>query len=189
MSKILRMATAACAALAVASPAARADDAAVRALSQGGHAILMRHAKVSGHARALALDPKGNCANEDNLSDEGRVQAQRLKAMLDKAGVRFDAVLTSPFCRAKDTAQLAFGRATVDPNLTALELGSQAEAQSRTKAITALLARHAGKGNVALVTHRPNIDALTMEIVEEGEAIVAKIQPSGELDVVGRVKP
>ncbi len=38
-----------------------------------------------------------------------------------------------------------------------------------------MLARHAGKGNVALVTHRPNIDALTMEIVGEGEAIVAKM--------------
>jgi phosphohistidine phosphatase SixA len=189
MKKSLLVAAVACVALAVTAPAIRADEAVVKALSQGGHAILMRHALVSGHAKALVLDPKGNCANEDNLSDEGRAQAQRLKAMLDKAGVKFDAVLTSPFCRAKDTAQLAFGRATLDPNLTALELGTQAEAQSRTKAITSLLARHAGKGNVALVTHRPNIDALTMEIVEEGEAIVAKIQPSGELDVIGRLKP
>lgn len=177
------------AALFVAAPAAHGDEAAIKALAQGGHAILMRHAKISAHAKAMVLDPNGNCANEENLSDDGRAQSGRLKAMLDKAGIKFDAVLTSPFCRAKETAQLAFGRATVDSNLTALEIGTQAQGQARTQAITDLLARHAGKGNVALVTHRPNIDALTMELVEEGEAVVARIQPNGTLDVVGRIKP
>jgi phosphohistidine phosphatase SixA len=175
--------------LAVPAPVAAADEAAVKALAQGGHAVLMRHANVSGHARALVLDPNGNCANEDNLSDEGRAQAGRLKDLLDRAGAKFDVVLASPFCRTRETAQLAFGRATVDGNLTALELATPAQAQARTRAMTELLSRHAGKGNVAVVTHRPNIDALTMEIVEEGEAIVARIRPGGELDVVGRVRP
>ncbi len=177
------------AALMVAATAAHADETAIKAMTQGGHALLMRHAKISGHSKAMVLDPKGNCANEENLSADGRAQAQRLKALLDNAGVKFDAVLTSPFCRAKETAQLALGNATVDPNLTALEIGTQAQGQARTQAVTELLARHAGKGNVALVSHRPNIDALTMELVEEGEAVIAKIQPGGALDVVGRIKP
>jgi phosphohistidine phosphatase SixA len=176
-------------ALLVAVPIARADEAAIKAMMQDGHAILMRHAKTSGHSKALVLDPQGNCANEENLSDEGRAQAQRLKSMLDKAGVKFETVLTSPFCRARDTAQLAFGKASVDENLTALEIGSKEQAQARTKQLTELLGRYAGKGNVALVTHRPNIDALTMELVEEGEALVAKIQSGGTLDVVARIKP
>ena len=166
-----------------------ADEAALKALSQGGHAIVMRHAKTSGHSKALVLDPNGNCANEDNLSDEGRAQAERLKRMLDKAGAKFDVVLTSPFCRARETAELTFGQATVDPNLTALELGTPVQAKARSEKITATLARHAGKGNVALVTHRPNVDALTMELVEEGEVIVAKIQPSGMLEVITKFKP
>ncbi|GIL05933.1 MAG: histidine phosphatase family protein [Burkholderiaceae bacterium] len=174
-------------ALPVLAPAAHADEAALKALAQGGHAVLVRHAKTDGHAKARVLDPDGNCANEDNLSEEGRAQARRLRARLDQAGAKFDAVLTSPFCRTRETARLVFGRAAVEPNLTALELGTQSEAQACTKAIAALLARHAGKGNVALVTHRPNIDALTMELVEEGEAIVARIGPDGELEVVGRI--
>lgn len=168
---------------------AQADEAALRALEQGGHAILIRHAKVGSHERALVLDPAGNCANELNLNDEGRAQARRLKALLDRAGVRFDLVLTSPFCRARDTATLVFGRATVDENLTALELGTPEQAQARTRAMTETLARQAGKGNVALVTHRPNVMMLTLEIVEEGEAIVARIRADGELDVVGRLRP
>jgi hypothetical protein len=52
-----------------------------------------------------------------------------------------------------------------------------------------LLASRADKGSVAIVTHRPNVDALTLELVDEGEAIVARIQPGGDLDVVGRIKP
>jgi phosphohistidine phosphatase SixA len=169
--------------------AAHADEAALRALAQGGHAMVIRHAKVGSHERALVLDPAGICANEANLSAEGRAQAQRFKALLDRAGVRFDLVLTSPFCRARDTATLVFGRAAVDENLTALELGTPEQAQARTRAVTETLARQAGKGNVALVTHRPNVMMLTLEIVEEGEAIVARIRADGELDVVGRLRP
>jgi phosphohistidine phosphatase SixA len=166
-----------------------ADEGSLKALAQGGHVILVRHAAISGHAKALALDPSGNCANEENLSEQGRAQATRLKSMLDRAGVKFDLVLTSPYCRAKETAQLAFGRATVDTNLTALENGTQEQALARSKAITELLAGRVGKGSIAMVTHRPNIDALTLELVDEGEAVVARIQPGGDLDVVGRIRP
>ncbi len=179
---------AAAAAVQVAVPA-RADEAALRAMAQGGHAIVIRHARVGSHARALVLDPDGNCANEANLNDDGRAQAQRLKALLDRAGVTFDLVLASPFCRARETARLVFGGATVDPDLTALELGTPEQAQARTRAVTERLARHAGKGNVALITHRPNVMLLTLEVVDEGEAIVARIGADGELDVVGRVRP
>lgn len=171
------------------SPMAAADEVVLKALTQGGHAILVRHAKIGGHTKALVLDLGGNCANEENLSAEGRAQAIRLKSMVDKLGIVFDQVLTSPYCRAKDTAQLAFGRATVEPNLLALENGTQEQGQERTKAITELLTRHAGKGNVALISHRPNIDAITLELVEEGEAVVARIQFNGELDVIGRIAP
>ncbi len=176
-------------ALLSAAPDARADEAALKALAQGGHAILVRHARISRHEKAQVLDPQGNCANEAVLSDDGRAQARRLRALLEKAGVRFDAVLASPFCRTRETAQLAFGRAEVEPDLTALDFGTPDQARARGRAMTALLARQAGRDNIALVTHRPNIDALTMELVDEGEAIVARIQPSGELDVVGRIKP
>jgi len=168
---------------------ALADDAALKALGQGGHAVLMRHARTDGHSKALVLDLNGNCANEDNLSEEGQAQARRMVAVMKKAGVAFDVVLASPFCRTRQTAQLVFGAAKVEPALTALELGTAEQAKARTQAITAFLARQSGKGNVALVTHRPNIDALTMELVPEGAAIVAKIGPDGTLDVVGTIKP
>jgi broad specificity phosphatase PhoE len=171
------------------APAAVADEAALKALRQGGHAVLMRHATTSGRTKALVLDPSGNCANEDNLSNEGRAQAQRLKSLLDKAGVKFEKVLASPFCRTRETARLAFGSATVDADLTLLELGTQEEVARRTAKISAVLASQADKGNIALVTHRSNIEVETMELVEEGEVVIAKIRRNGMLDIIARFKP
>ncbi|MEG1968712.1 MAG: histidine phosphatase family protein [Burkholderiaceae bacterium] len=168
---------------------AHAQTDPLTALAHGGHVVLLRHSLTDGHANALVLDPAGDCSKELVLSKAGQAQAQRLATRLAALSVKFDTVLASPFCRTRETAQIAFGRATPEPALTALEIGTAAEAQARTQAITARLTANAGKGNVALVTHRPNIDALTMEIVEEGEALVARIEPNGELSVVGRIKP
>jgi phosphohistidine phosphatase SixA len=41
----------------------------------------------------------------------------------------------------------------------------------------------------ALVTHRPGVDALTMELVEEGEVIAARIPSSGMLEILTKFKP
>jgi phosphohistidine phosphatase SixA len=177
------------ASVAVGAHSARADEAVLKALASGGHALVLRHAKVEDHALAAVLDPNGNCANEANLSEEGRAQARRLRQMLERAAARFDLVLTSPYCRARETAQLAFGGGTVEAALLPADLGPQADAQAHMQALAQRLARQAGRGNVALVTHRPNVMMLTLELVDEGEAIVARIRDDGELDVVGRLRP
>ena len=85
----------------------------------------MRYVKISADGTTMALDPSGNCAQAATPSDDGRGQSQRRKAMLDTGGVASDAMLTSPCCRAKETAPLAFGTATVDPNFAALALAEE----------------------------------------------------------------
>ncbi len=59
-------------------------------------------------------DPPGfrleDCATQRNLSDEGRAHARRTGEAFAKHAVAFDRVLTSPWCRCKETAQLATGR-------------------------------------------------------------------------------
>jgi phosphohistidine phosphatase SixA len=178
------------AALALAiAPGARADPGLLEAMRAGGHLLLVRHARADDRAGALVLDAQGKCANERNLNADGRAQALRLQALLERAGVQFDLVLASPFCRARQTAQIAFGRTAVEPNLAPLEFGPREQAQARTGAIVALLANHAGRGNVALVSHRQNILELALEVIEEGEALVARIRPDGDLDVLGRIRP
>jgi hypothetical protein len=38
------------------------------------------------------------------------------------------------------------------------------------------------------VSHRPNIDLLTMELVDEGELLVGRANAHGEIEVLGRIR-
>jgi len=51
-----------------------------------------------------------------------------------------------------------------------------------------LIARHRGSVPVVLVSHRPNIDLLTMELVDEGDLLVGRANANGEIDVLGKIK-
>ena len=53
--------------------------------------------------------------------------------------------------------------------------------------IAALIAGHRGSSPVVFVSHRPNIDLLTLELIGEGELIVARANVKGELDVLGKI--
>ncbi len=81
-------------------------------LKQPGHVVFMRHSDAPGSGGYG--DPPGyrldDCATQRNLSDEGRAHARRTGEAFKKHGVVFDRVLTSPWCRCKETAQLALGK-------------------------------------------------------------------------------
>jgi Histidine phosphatase superfamily (branch 1) len=85
-----------------ASPA-RADDwAAARA---DGAILLMRHAIAPGTGDPSGFD-LGDCATQRSLSDEGRAQARDTGAAIREAGIAVTHVLTSQWCRCRDTARL-----------------------------------------------------------------------------------
>ena len=45
-----------------------------------------------------------------------------------------------------------------------------------------------GRKPVVFVSHRPNIDVLSLELVDEGELLVARANGKGEVDVLGRMR-
>jgi hypothetical protein len=98
--------------LALLAGPAGATEAAWQALRGGGVVALMRHARAPGVG-----DPPGfrleDCATQRNLSAEGRDQARRIGEAFRAQGVAVARVLSSRWCRALDTARLAFG--TVEP--------------------------------------------------------------------------
>ena len=87
-------------------------SAIVERLRAGGVVLALRHALAPG-----TFDPPGfrldDCSTQRNLDDTGRAQARRLGAALRAAALVPAAVRTSPWCRCRDTAALAFGRAEV----------------------------------------------------------------------------
>ena len=91
-----------------AAEVAVADDVADawKALRAGGHVALMRHADAPGGAG----DPPGfrvdDCATQRNLSEKGRADAAKIGVRLKQEGIAFGKILSSPWCRCKDTATL-----------------------------------------------------------------------------------
>jgi phosphohistidine phosphatase SixA len=155
---------------------AGADDAADawKALRAGGHVALMRHADAPGGVG----DPPGfsvdDCATQRNLSEKGRVDAEKIGSRLKGEGIAFEKILSSPWCRCIDTAKL-MNLGTVETEATfgnVVVLKDQR--QTLTAGARALIAQWTAGGNLLVVTHGANIQALIGVWLASGEIVVVK---------------
>lgn len=172
----------------MAPTASRAAEAIWDQLRTGGLVVLLRHAHAPGTG-----DPPGfradDCMTQRNLSDEGRAQAARLGALFREYGVPVGRVLSSRWCRAIDTARIAFDTADIAPSLDSL-FGRRDRAESQNAETRALIRAEARPGtNLVLVTHNANIAALTGLSPADAEAIVVRLADGDRIDVVGRLRP
>jgi phosphohistidine phosphatase SixA len=89
---------------------AAADDATLLRELRSGAVLLMRHAQTT----AGVGDPSGwrleRCESQRNLDASGVAHAKRMRQWFASHQLRVMAVRNSPWCRARDTARLAFGR-------------------------------------------------------------------------------
>lgn len=178
------------AALALAALPAVADEAAAwAALRAGGHVALIRHASTEsglGDPPGYKLD---DCATQRNLSARGREEARRLGERFRKEGVAVERVFTSPWCRCRDTAKEAFGKADDWEALS-----SFFDDRSRAEGLTERVKNRIGtystrkpKGTIVMVTHNVNIAALTGIAAGTGEVVVVRPDGCCGLKVMGRI--
>ena len=165
---------------------AQATEAGWALLRDGGHVVLLRHAMSQATSEPANFDIE-KCSTQRNLNDRGRQQARRIGALFAARAAPTEKVLSSRYCRALETAKLAFGNDSVEP-FEALEPVAEEE-PARAKQLQAILAEingFSGSGNLVLVTHLENIIALTGASAREGEAVI--VRPQGEtLHVIGRI--
>jgi phosphohistidine phosphatase SixA len=168
---------------------ARAQADAWELLRQPGIAVFMRHSEAPGSGGFG--DPTGfrleDCATQRNLSEEGRAHARRTGDAYRNHAVVFDRVLTSPWCRCKETAALALGKdAEIFEPLSNL-VGRSENREPQVRALKAYLA-DLGTARALLVTHGIVIGALTGINPASGEMVIVKPAPGGEPRVVGRLR-
>lgn len=166
-------------------PAAHADEALWKLVAGGGQVLFIRHAETTPGVG----DPPGfrleDCASQRNLSAEGRAQALRLGKAFAERKVPIGDVLSSPWCRCRETAQLAFGRSRSWDALSNL-FGRSGEAGKQVRALQPRIAAYRGSGNLVLVSHGSTAAALTGEHPGMGELLV--LTPSGTgFRVAGRL--
>jgi phosphohistidine phosphatase SixA len=171
--------------------AADADTALLQRLKSGGHVLVIRHAATVPGKGDPANFKLGDCSTQRNLSESGRADAARLGAVLREHGVPVGEVLASRWCRAGDTAQLAFGRVEQVPMLDSSGSDDEAARSSKLAAVRAYIVNYVaafkGRGNLVLVTHETNVRELTGETPAQGEVVVTTPQADGSLSVVGRL--
>ena len=152
-----------------------------------GAIVLFRHAEAPGGG-----DPAGfrldDCSTQRNLGAEGRAQARRIGEQFRGHRIAVGAVLTSQWCRTRETAGLAFpGRPRDDPNFNSF-VGDAAREPAQTAVAVATLNRWRGPGVLVVVTHQINIRALTGVSPASGEGVI--VRPQGErIEVVARITP
>ena len=150
--------------------------------------VVMRHTQPAGGNPPLAWDESGKCKGESMLTTRGEAHAKRIGEAFASHGVKPRAI-TSPMCRCRDTARIAFGGALVtDEDLREVASADPSRMKRFERKAQSLIAGYRGAVPVVLVSHRPNIDQLTMELLEEGELLVGRANANGEIDVLGKIK-
>jgi phosphohistidine phosphatase SixA len=151
-----------------------------------GDIVLFRHgiAPGSDDPRGMRL---GDCSTQRNLDEAGRGQARRIGAMLRRHRVRVGAVLTSEWCRARDTAALAVPAlpARADHAFNAMFPDRSLEREQTDSALATLL-RWRGPGVLLVTTHQFNVAALAGIHPAPGEGVALRAE-GGRLTVLGRL--
>ena len=183
---MLRLFTIALAVLLAGLPQAGATEAGWALLRQGGQVTFLVHANAPGSGDPANFDID-NCRTQRNLSDRGRQQARRIGALFAARAEPVELVYSSRYCRALETARLAFGERLVE-TMDALD-SIDRESQDRDAAKEAVIATvrdYTGSGNLVLVTHPENVLALAGVRAREGEAIIVAPHDDG-IAVIGRI--
>lgn len=149
-----------------------ADSQQVAALlRKGGCVALMRHAETDpgvGDPPEFKLD---DCRTQRNLSAAGQQDARRIGAWFRQNKLKPRTVLSSAWCRCKDTADLAFGQHTVWPALSSV-FNDRAQLPDQSQTVRKALAAVPRQQFEVWVTHQVNITAVTGQGIGMGEIFI-----------------
>ena len=140
---------------------------------EGNKIILIRHSLAPGGG-----DPAGfkieDCKTQRNLNQAGINQSKKIGKLFKKNKVPVDQVLTSQWCRCKDTAKFAFNDYK---EFKALNSTFQSQYNNnepkQLKELYSFVKKWDGKEkNLVLVTHYSIITAVTNAVPASGEIVI-----------------
>ena len=151
--------------------------------------LVFRHAIAE--PKTDRVESVRTCATQRRLTAEGRDQARAIGRDIRALGIPIGDVRASPFCRTRETARLAFGRATLDPSLIELAAGGDiADFDRRARALRRAVRTPPDPPdrNTVLVTHASNLGEAAGISLDEGEAAIFTPDGKGATKLAGRVQ-
>jgi phosphohistidine phosphatase SixA len=152
---------------------ANSNDDFQNLISEGGKLIFIRHAYAPGSGDPDNFD-LSNCASQRNLNQEGIDQAKTINKFFSKNHIDSNLVLSSEWCRCKQTARYAFKKYKTESFLNSFF--SQKFAHNKATQIKELkefIKKWNGKGNLIFVTHYVVILEVLNLSVSSGEIVIA----------------
>jgi phosphohistidine phosphatase SixA len=165
----------------------------VMALQQGGNIVYIRHASTErDYADQIKAVP-GDCSTQRMLSEKGWNEAVLIGAAFDVLSIPVGAVYSSEYCRAWQTAELAFGHNVKLAELNfepAEEYTAEQLAAMRGRLLPLLSAMPPMATNTVIVGHDDPFEAATGIYPEPmGVAYVVRPAPDGSFSVLGAIPP
>ena len=152
-------------------------------LQKGGNLIFIRHAYAPGNGDPDNFDIK-DCSTQRNLSDSGRKQSEKIGNFFNENKIPIDLVISSEWCRCKDTAKFAFNNYKM---LSALNsFYDEKFAHNEDKQVHELkryIEDWKSNKNLVLVTHYVVISAILNRGVSSGEIVVS----DKNLNIIGSI--
>ena len=142
-------------------------------LDEGGKLIFIRHTYAPGVGDPDNFDIS-NCESQRNLNEKGIEQAKKIGKFFLEKNIMVDKVLSSEWCRCKQTAKYAFKNYETKSFLNSFF--SQKFSHNKAKQIKELnefIKKWNGKGNLIFVTHYVVILEVLNLSVSSGEIVIA----------------
>ena len=152
---------------------------------KGNKVILIRHSFAPGGGDPAGFKI-GDCKTQRNLNKAGIEQSKKIGKIFKDNKISIDIVLSSEWCRCKDTAYYAFGKFQEFSALNStFSTPYNRNGQRQVKEIEEYLMNWEGEGkNLILVTHYSIITTITTAVPSSGEIVIA----DKNLNVIGTIK-
>ena len=154
-------------------------------LKEGGYYVFIRHALAPGNGDPVNFD-LNKCSTQRNLSQEGIDQSIRLGEEFKNKDIPISRVLTSQWCRCKDTAFYAFNDYIEFPVLNSTYSSKFQKNQSDqiSSLINYINNTDLKKNNEIFVSHYVIIGALTDYYPDSAEIVIT----DQKLNVLSTIK-
>ena len=161
-----------------------ANSEILNSLKEGNKIVFIRHALAPGNG-----DPDNfvinDCSTQRNLSKTGVEQSKKIGNFFRKNKIKIDAVLSSEWCRCKDTAFYAFENfITFDALNSFYDPKFSKNEELQIVNLKKLIESWESDKNLILITHFVVISSLLKTSSSSGEIIVV----NKELEILGRME-
>tara|TARA_B100000787_G_scaffold169296_1_gene160108 strand:+ start:933 stop:1484 length:552 start_codon:yes stop_codon:yes gene_type:complete len=151
---------------------ANLNDDLQKVFNEGGKLIFIRHGYAPGVGDPVNFNIF-NCATQRNLDNTGIQQSKDIKEFFLKSNINIDKVLSSEWCRCKDSAEYAFDKYETKSFLNSFFSKKFSHNKSnQIKELKEYVENWNSKKNLVLITHFVVISELLDVSASSGEVII-----------------